>query len=89
MNGRGGNITASTESAKSKPATTNAAATKTTTRARRPRVSVSAQDENETIAGRLVAMRRREAPEDRLARELTVRPLVDLSEAYGIAERVR
>jgi hypothetical protein len=65
---------------------------RTTSRSSKSRAAVptlSERDMMETIAGRLLAMRRREAPEDRLARELTVRPLADLSEAYGITESVR
>ncbi|KIM27693.1 hypothetical protein M408DRAFT_329879 [Serendipita vermifera MAFF 305830] len=82
----GGNASAvQTKATTSKPIASTSSAPKP----RKSRVSESAAAPvtEDTVAGRLIAFRRHEAPSDRLARDLTVRPLVDLSEAYGIAQR--
>lgn len=43
----------------------------------------------DTLAGRLLSARRSETDADRRARELTVRPLADLSEAFNVGGSVR
>lgn len=42
-------------------------------------------DEENTVSGRLLVARRRETLADRKARELTVQPLADLSEAFNLS----